>query len=132
MRLTAVLRTGILIAEVFLAATVVRAQKPDASTDAQTKEAQAKEALGMPPRTAATEYLTHTQIGPISIGAEFVGHSIPTPQANYSSEDYVIVEIGMFGPPDARVRMSVDDFSLRINGKKTPLTSKHYELAFHS
>ena len=54
MRLTAVLRTGILIAEVFLAATVVRAQKPDASADAQTKEAQAKEALGMPPNSWGT------------------------------------------------------------------------------
>jgi hypothetical protein len=132
MRLTAVLRTGILIADVFVAATVVRAQKPDAPADAQTKEAQAKEALGMPPRTAATEYLAHTQIGPISIGAEFIGHSVPTPQANYSSEDYVLVEIGMFGPPDARLRMSVNDFSLRVNGKKTPLASQHYELAFHS
>src|ERR1035438_3313971 len=132
MRLTAVLRTGILIADVFIAAAVVRAQKPDTPSDAQTKEAQAKEALGMPPRTAATEYLAHTQIGPISIGAEFMGHSIPTPQANYSSEDYVLVEIGMFGPPDARLRMSVNDFSLRINGKKSPLASQHYELSFHS
>jgi len=132
MRVAAVLRTGILIADVFLAATVVRAQKPDTPTDAQTKEAQAKEALGMPPRTAASEYLAHTQIGPISIGAEFVGHSVPTPQANYSSEDYVLVEVGIFGPPDARLRMSVNDFSLRINGKKSPLASQHYELAFHS
>ena len=86
----------------------------------------------MPPRTAASEYLAHTQIGPISIGAEFVGHSVPTPQANYTTEDYVIVEVGIFGPPDARLRMSVNDFSLRINGKKSPIASQHYELSFHS
>jgi hypothetical protein len=42
------------------------------------------------------------------------------------------VETGFFGPPEAKIMLSIGDFSLRINGKKTPLTGAHYELAFHS
>ena len=137
MRLTAVLRTGILIAEVWIAASGLRAQKPDAQTDAQVKEAQAKEAqakeaLGMPARTAATEYQAHATVGSFTIGAEFMGHSVPTPQATYEAEEYVIVETGIFGPPDARLKLSVEDFSIRINGKKNTLPNQHYELSFHT
>src|SRR5271170_4987409 len=137
MRLTAVLRTGILIADVLIAIPGLRAQKPDTQTDAQTKEAQAKEALakealGMPARTAPSEYQAHGQAGAISIGAEFMGHSVPTPQATYASDDYVVVETGFFGPPDARLMLSAQDFSIRINGKKNTLPNQHYELAFHS
>jgi hypothetical protein len=132
MRLTAVLRTGILIADVLIATAVLRAQKLDAQTDAQTKDAQTKEVLGTPARAAATEYQAHAQAGAISIGAEFVGHSVPTPQAIYSSEDYVVIETGFFGPPDARLLLSPQDFSLRINGKKTTLSTQHYELSFHT
>jgi hypothetical protein len=137
MRLTAVLRTGILIADVLIATAGLRAQKPDGQTDAQVKEAQAKEAqakeaLGMPARTAATEYQAHAQAGSISIGAEFMGHSVPTPQATYSSDDFIVVETGFFGPPDARLKLAVEDFSIRVNGKKNTLPNRHYELSFHT
>ena len=36
------------------------------------------------------------------------------------------VEVGLFGPPDAKIKLSADDFTLRINGKKTPLPSQPY------
>ena len=127
MRLTAVLRTGILIADVLIATSGLRAQKPDAPADAQ-----AKEALGMPARTAPTEYQAHAQAGSISIGAEFMGHSVPTPQATYLSDDFVVIETGFFGPPDARLKLAVQDFSIRINGKKNTLPNQHYELSFHT
>jgi hypothetical protein len=35
-----------------------------------------------------------------------------------------VVETGLFGAPDARITLSVDNFSLRINGKKAPLPSE--------
>jgi hypothetical protein len=127
MRLTAVLRTGILIAAGLIAATGLRSQKPDTPT-----EAQAKEGLGMPARAAASEYQAHAQAGSISIGAEFMGHSVPTPQAIFASDDYIVIETGFFGPPEARLKLSIDDFSIRINGKKNTLPNQHYELAFHS
>jgi len=94
-----------------------------------TKDIQAK---GMPPRAAATEYQAQAQAGTVTIGAEFAGHSVPTPEHAFSSEDYVVVEAGLFGPADARTTLSRGDFSLRINGKKTVLPSEPYELVFHS
>jgi hypothetical protein len=68
----------------------------------------------------------------VTIGAEFAGHSVPTPDHTYSSEDYVVVEAGIFGPPGARATLSRDDFSLRVNGKKNVLASEPYELVFKS
>lgn len=92
----------------------------------------ATEARGLPPRTTPAEYLAHTQAGAMTIAAEFKGHSIPTPQGTLTTEDYVVVETGLFGAPDARVTVSATDFSLRINGKKAPLPSQPYGLVTSS
>jgi len=87
---------------------------------------------GLPARVAATEYQAHAQAGDVTVAAEFRGHSVPTPEATYTTEDYVIVEAALFGAPQARAKLAVGDFSLRINGKKVPLASQPYELAFKS
>jgi len=125
MRPASVFSTGLLIAGILLPAFCLRAQEqndPDKS---------ASQAKGMPPRTAPTEYQSQAKAGMVTIGAEFMGHAVPTPEQSLTSEDYVVVEAGFFGPSDAKIRLSRDDFSLRINGKKT-LTSEPYELVFHS
>jgi hypothetical protein len=57
---------------------------------------------------------------------------VPTPQAILSTEDYVVVEVGLFGAADARVNLSIADFSLRINGKKMPTPAQPYGLVFGS
>jgi hypothetical protein len=79
----------------------------------------------MPPRTAPSEYLSQGKAGSLAIGAEFAGHNVPTPQGPLTTEDYVVVEVGLFGAPDARARISAADFSLRVNGKKL-LTPEPY------
>ncbi len=86
----------------------------------------------MPPRAAPTDYQAHAQAGAVTIAAEFMGHAVPTPEATFSTEDYVAVETGFFGPPDARLKLSFEDFSLLVNTKKAPLASQPYELVFHS
>jgi hypothetical protein len=100
--------------------------------NAPSKDAPANELKGMPPRVAATEYQAHAQAGTVTVAAEFLGHSVPTLEGTYNAEDYVVVEAGLFGPPDARTKLTTGDFSLRINGKKVPLPSQPYELVFHS
>jgi hypothetical protein len=100
--------------------------------DAQTKDAPTRESKGLPPRATPSDYQTHAQAGAFTIAAEFSGHSITSPQGVLNSEDYVVVEVGFFGAPDAQLKLSSDDFSLRINGKKTPLPSRSYELVFKS
>ena len=48
-----------------------------------------------------------------------MGHGVPTAEGGpYSTENYVVVEAGLFGPPDAKIQLSYKDFSLRINVEK--------------
>jgi len=77
------------------------------------------EAKGMPPRATPGDYQAQEQAGTVTIAAEFQGHGVPTLQGNLTTEDYVVVEAGFYGPPGARLKLSFDDFALRINGKKT-------------
>src|SRR5207302_3197553 len=58
------------------------------------------------------------------IAADFAGHAVPKPEGPLSTEDYVVVEAGLFGAAGAPIKLSIEDFSLRINGKKTPLPSR--------
>lgn len=91
------------------------------------------EPKGMPPRASATDYQAQAQAGNVTIAAEFMGHGVPTPDAVYSSEEYVVVEVGFFGPPDARLKLNSADFTLRINGKKkTPLPTVPTEFVLKS
>jgi len=97
-----------------------------------SKDAQIIEAKGMPARATPGDYPAHAQAGAVTIGAEFMGHSIPRPEGPLSTEDYVVIETGFFGAAGARITLSTSDFSLRINGKKTALPSQPYGLVFSS
>jgi hypothetical protein len=128
MRLIRGLRIAALIAAICVC---VQGQGQDTQSkeakDAQAREALAKdEAKGLPPRATPGDYQTHVQAGTVTIAAEFAGHTVPGPQGPLTTEDYISVEIGLFGPPDARTRISSDDFSLRINGKKAALPTQPY------
>src|SRR5260370_816415 len=118
-RISPALRIGVLIAAVCLFA------------QAQNTPSQ-NETRGLPPRATAADYQAQAQAGTFAIAAEFKGHSVPTPEATLSTEDYVVVEAALFGQPEARLKLSIDDFSLRINGKKTPLPCASYALVFGS
>jgi hypothetical protein len=96
------------------------------------KEAQPAEAKGLPPRAAPTDYQTQVKTGDVTIAAEFKGHAVPAEEATFTAEEFVVVEVALYGAPDAKVTLSNNDFSLRINGKKTALPSQPYELAFKS
>jgi hypothetical protein len=100
--------------------------------DPPGKDAQINQAKGMPPRATPAEYQAQVQAGTLTIAAEFKGHSVPTMQGPLSTEDYVVVEMALFGPPEARTKLSAEDFSLRINGKKAPLPSQPYGLVVGS
>src|SRR5579864_4383585 len=123
MRLFRALRTGVWIITLCLG---VQGQ------NTPSKDAPINEEKGLPPRATPGDYEVHVQAGTVTVAAEFKGHFVPTPQGTYSTEDYVAVETGLFGPPGARIKLSIDDFSLRINGKKTSLSSQPYGLIFSS
>jgi hypothetical protein len=121
MRISA-LRIGIIVALCFCA----YGQNPPA------KDPQVNETKGLPPRAAPADYQAQAQAGTVTIAAEFMGHSVPTPQGVLSTEEFVVVETAMFGPPDARIKLSIEDFSVRINEKKTPAPSQPYGLVLKS
>jgi hypothetical protein len=99
---------------------------------AATKGAPGSELQGLPPRSAPTDYQANGKAGSVTIAAEFSGHFVPTKEATYTTEDYVVVETGLFGEPDSRLTLSPGDFSLRINGKKMPSPAQSYVLVMSS
>ena len=121
MRFFSALTIGLTIGAVSLC---VQAQTPPGKEATETK--------GLPPRAAPSDYQSQGKAGTVTIGAEFTGHAIPTPEGPLSSEDYVVVELGLYGPTGARLTLSPDDFSLRINGKKAPLPSQPYGMVIRS
>ena len=116
MRLFRALRTGALLAGFCLS---LQGQ------DTQTAEVQS-ETKGLPPRAAPADYQRQVQVGAVTIAAEFTGHAVPTMQGPLTSEDYVVVEAGLYGPADSRIQISSSDFSLRINGRKQLLPAQAY------
>jgi hypothetical protein len=98
----------------------------------EPKEPPGSQVKGVPPRAAATDYQAQGKAGDVTIAADFLGHAIPKMEGPLTTEDYVVVEAGLFGPSGKEITMSIDDFSLRINGKKQPLPSQPYELVAKS
>src|ERR1039457_918675 len=122
MRLSAALTIGVLSAAICLCAQ---------GQDTPTKGAPI-ESKGLPPRATPADYQAQTKAGTLTIAAEFAGHAVPTPQGPLTTEDFVVVEMALFGAPDARMRISADDFSLRINGKKAPLPTRPFGMVLGS
>ncbi len=90
------------------------------------------EAQGIPVRTAPADYQAKVQVGAITIAGDFVGHAVPTAQGPLSTEDYVVIEIAFFGPPEARLKLTWEDFSVRINGKKMATPGHQFGLVLKS
>lgn len=112
-------RTAALVIAALAASQLLVAQGPPPGSEAH----------GLPPRAAPVDYQVHAKVGEVTIAAEFTGHGIPTADAPLNSEDYVAVEIAIYGPPDARLTITASDFSLRINKRKEPLPSQPWALA---
>jgi hypothetical protein len=128
MQVSSALRIGFWLTGSWFAAFNLHAQEP-APAD---KPAAVNEAKGVPARATPGDYQGMAQAGSLTVAAEFMGHGVPTTGGVYSTEDYVVVEVGLFGPADARVKISAENFSLRIKGKKAPLPSVPAEVVLKS
>jgi hypothetical protein len=87
---------------------------------------------GVPPRGAPTEYQAQSQTGTVTIAADFTGHSVATPEATFTSDQYIVFEVGLFGKLGDRVTLSPSQFSLKVNGKKSVLESVPFAVIFGS
>jgi len=109
-----------------MAAACVSAQTPPAQ-ESQPQDSLAR-VEGMPPRTAPGDYGSQGKAGDITVGAEFSGHTIPTPDGPLSSEEYIVIEAGFFGASGSRLKLAQSDFSLRVNGSKKTIASEPFAL----
>jgi hypothetical protein len=118
------MRFSLLFRWVFLAVLPVFAQTvPEGGLKPNEKP---PEKLGLSPRAAPTDYQAQGKAGEITIGAEYAGHSLPTPEGPLSAEEYVVVEAAFFGPQGAKLQIADGDFSMRINGNKKVIPSEPY------
>ncbi len=84
------------------------------------------EIQGIAPRATPADYQAQTTVGAYTLAAEFTGHSISTAEGVLTTDQYVVVEAALFGSPDAKLQLSLNDFGLRINGKKQPAPSASF------
>jgi hypothetical protein len=106
------------IVSILLTTLAVHAQAPEA----------VKEQHGLPARATPADYQVQAKLDQYTLAAEFTGHGIPNEAEALNSEEYVAVELALFGPPDSRLTISASEFSLRINGKKEALPSQPWGL----
>jgi hypothetical protein len=105
---------------------VGRCQTEDKQAETKKEAPPANESKGMPPRASPADYQVQRQAGSVTIAADFAGHSVTTPDAVYASEDYIVAEVAFFGPPEARLKLSIGDFSLKLKDHKVPLASQPF------
>ncbi len=71
----------------------------------------------------ATDYPVHATAGRVSIGADYLIHSIPAGGQTFLAKDYLVVEVAVFPASAEPVTIDGNTFKLRLNGQKFPLTS---------
>jgi hypothetical protein len=101
-------------------------------TPASKGAAPAVDAPAVAPRASSSDYQAREKAGKVTIAAEFKAHFVPTPLATYTTEDYVTIEVGLYGEEGARLTLSPGDFSIRINGKKNALPAQSFVLVMSS
>lgn len=76
---------------------------------------------GTTPRAKAADYPVHTQTGGVALGAEYLVRSIPVRNQTLVTQDYLVVEVALYGLPGQPLMVSDGQFTLRLNGKKQVL-----------
>jgi hypothetical protein len=77
-------------------------------------------AQGTNPKPAAPDYAAHAELNNAVIGAENLGHSLLTATGAILVRDFLIVEVALY-PKDPRMKIRMEQFHLRVNGKKGTL-----------
>lgn len=78
----------------------------------------------IPARAKPSDYKVSAALGPHTIAADFLGHTIPAPEATFVAEDYIVIELAVFPAAKSDYRFDSGKFSLRINGKKPEMLSQ--------
>jgi hypothetical protein len=74
------------------------------------------------PKAKASEYPVHAAAGEIELGAEYFLHSIPSPRGMLFAQDYLVVEVAIFGSSKLPFATGPGRFHLRVNNGKLLLS----------
>src|SRR5262249_30321850 len=75
-----------------------------------------------------TDFPVNTKCDQVSIGAEFLAHSLLSEHGNLLIRDYLVVEAGVQPARGAHPLLAATHFTLRVNGKKSALLSQTPEM----
>ena len=75
-------------------------------------------AQGIEPRDEAAAYPVHVELKGISVGAEFLVHSVSGRGKTFAVDGYLVVEVAIFPAHGKEILVNAGNFSLRLNGKK--------------
>jgi hypothetical protein len=82
-------------------------------------------AQGTKPKASPAEYPAHSDLKGVTIAAENLGHSIMSDYGACFARDYLVIEVAVFSAQKKRqLSFSAGNFSLRLNGKTTPLLAQ--------
>jgi hypothetical protein len=73
---------------------------------------------GTTAKASAQDYPAHTNLGKLSIGAEYTVHSFSRGQEMYIAKDYLVVEVAVYPAAGESLPVNAGHFSLRVNGRK--------------
>src|SRR5271165_1313999 len=112
---------ALILTAIALTAAGLHAQTPAPATPAQTVEVK-----GIAPRSSPAEYQTAVKVGQYTLAVDFDANGVPTSDGVFSTEEYIVFEVALYGPPGSHALLQLGDFSLRMNGKKQPTPAQPY------
>ncbi len=80
-------------------------------------------------KASASEYPAHAKAGSVEIGAENWGHGLTTPHGSFAADDFIVVDVALFGSPNQTLLVASGHFSLRLNKSKKPVLPVNPEFA---
>jgi hypothetical protein len=75
------------------------------------------QAQGTKTREDPGKYRAHAQIGSLGIAADLLGHYIPLEGTAIRTNNYLVVEVALFAPPNTKVAINSGQFALKVNGQ---------------
>lgn len=81
-------------------------------------------AQGTKPQAKPEDYPVHADLNGVTIAAENFGHGITSEYGALFAREYIAIDVAVFSKDKKALAFSAGQFTLRINGKKTPLLAQ--------
>jgi hypothetical protein len=77
-------------------------------------------AQGLTPKDKPSDYPSHEDFGNgLTLGAEYLVHTLPTANGALIANDYLVIEVAVFGAKGGSIDLDAGHFTLRLNQKTT-------------